>query len=128
MGAIAPTRAFIKREYRAMEIRLFGWRPAGVTPRPAADIREKSTAPTEKSRRPAPEPTEPRAAVPVDPGPAVEIRPARSAFFAVDGDGRVVIRIVDREGNPIAQIPAAEQLQAMRAIVEQTQGLLDRRA
>ncbi len=50
----------------------------------------------------------------------------RRAFFAIDENSRVVIRIVDSEGNVVRQIPPEEFLKAVEALKENMQHLLDR--
>ncbi len=76
-------------------------------------------------------PGEKRTDVPQDasqgttPEKAQPTRPRR-AFFAIDENSRVVIRIVDSEGNVVRQIPPEEFLKAVEALKENMQHLLDR--
>jgi len=59
------------------------------------------------------------------PEKAQPARPRR-AFFAIDENSRVVIRIVDSEGKIVRQIPPEEFLKAVEALKENMQHLLDR--
>lgn len=68
---------------------------------------------------------EPPAIEPRDP---IDVGSGHAAFFAVDGDGKVVIRVVDQAGQVINQIPDADQLRVMNVLMERVQRLVDRRA
>jgi len=59
---------------------------------------------------------------------AVVERPRRRAYFAIDENRNVVIRIVDEEGNVIRQIPPEEFLKAAETLKENMSNLLDMEA
>ncbi|GAB4387905.1 MAG: hypothetical protein Kow0025_04140 [Thermodesulfovibrionales bacterium] len=50
---------------------------------------------------------------------------ARKAFFAVDENEKVVIRVVDDRGRVVRQIPPEEYLEMSRALEESMKNILD---
>lgn len=53
-------------------------------------------------------------------------RESNRAFFALEDDGRVVVRIVDEEGQIVKQIPPEEYIKTAKALKENVNNLFHR--
>ncbi|MBI5598589.1 MAG: flagellar protein FlaG [Deltaproteobacteria bacterium] len=81
------------------------------------------------AKRPV-DPVEPRAGIkPVESAPAVMEPPVQTrAVFAIAEDKSVVIQILDRDGNVVAQIPPEDYVRMARQLRDLTQNLFSEEA